>query len=211
MRELVQKQKQKQRKNVSYATRVSDECAERLGGLEKELNASSRADLMRMILEHAVGIKTLDGVSNAVESIRQAREEGYLNTPATSSAVTDAFIGLLNEINIELKSNRAELKKVGDFYHQRFDTIDEKIKQSTASIEDRLKAQTQTLNTTNRYLHQIGKAVVAINKKVEELTKYFNTVFLHAVTKASFGVIENFTNRFFSQQGNGDSVHETRK
>lgn len=196
---------------IGVGVRFSEEFIEVLDALEKALEAKSRSDVIRMILHHALGYQALEGVPRIVESIRQEREAGYRVPPSVPGEVPDQFIALLEEVSLELEMNRAELKKIGDFYHKRFSLVDQKIEESTRKIAERLDSQMRLFQANHSRQDRIEKAIVSINEKVEALIKYFKTVFAQAVKDASFGVIENFVNRFFSHPGNDDSQRDKRR
>ena len=195
-------------KQIPISTRVTVEFIELLDALGKTLEAEKRSDVIRMILHQALGYKTLEGVPRIVESIRQEREAGYRVPPSVPSEVPDQFIALLEEVSLELQMNRAELKKIGDFYHKRFCLVEQKIEESTEKIAVRLDRQMRLFQANHSRQDRIETAIASIDEKVEALMKYFKTVFVQEVKEVSFGVIDNFVNRFFSHPGNDDSQRD---
>lgn len=190
-----QKPKPKQKMKMA-GTRISPECVDRLEILKREIKAKSDTELLRIIIEHAVGLRSVDGLRGVRESIEAEVTQRDDATIDATSVPSEDLIPLLKDVHAELRQNRKEMKNLGEFYLKRFSDLSDKITEARSSIEEELSLHSQELKSIKKHAVGIASIVEII---ASYLTK-FNSDFFAGIRQASVEIIDEFVSRFYDTQ-----------
>lgn len=200
------KTKEKNRKGPTVGTRVSKECSLRLDTLNQSVQAKSQAELVRIILEHAVGLKNNEALPDVAGSIRKrlAAEQAAVST----AAAPDESIALLKDVQTQLKNTNHQLRNIGDFYQKKFTWLADKIDDHAEDMNVRLDRHEDELRKIRSLYVGIGTAMSKIHERVEMLIQFFNQNFITQMKTGSAEIIETFISKFFSRKREDDAARK---